>query len=272
MRSWEIPLIVMSGDSPIIAANGARAKRSLTTFALVAALVAELIFLLGDLSPGRGPASLSAPTAPPIAELVKRQNGVKIRDEGELVWEETRAKQTLYRRQSLLTLEDSRAEVAFLDGTGLLIDEKSLILLEKIPSDDSNGYSRIVVRLLHGTLRKTEPRKTSAVLRRVSAQTPALEIDTGDTRLELEPASELTITSRPEDPEGARIVVQSGEVKAESPHGAITVKQGEEAQLPKAGSAAAPTARKLPFSLLSVGSSRVDLQACKLEYSIVSPK
>lgn len=242
---------MVSGGASSIATNPGRAKRSLPTFVLLLGLAAETYFLLNDLSPGRKPASDSSAQAPPIGELVTRQNSVKVQNEGELVWEETQNKQTLYRRQSLLTLEGSRAEVAFLDGTGLMVDEKSLILLEKTPSDDSLGYNRIVVRLLHGTLHKAAPRKTSDLLRRVGSKTPEIEIDTGDSRIELSPSSELTIAMRPEDPEGAHIFVQSGEVKVESPHGALTVKPGEEANLPKAGSAAAPSSHKMPFTLLS---------------------
>ena len=53
----------------------------------------------------------------------------------------------------------------------------------------------------------------------------------------------------------------------------ILFKQHLETLLPKIKEAlAAPTPSANQIKLLTVGSSRVDLQACKLEYSIVSPK
>jgi hypothetical protein len=222
---------------------------------LLLGLAAEIYFLLGDLGPGRGPARANAPSASPIGELVSRREAVKLQNEGELVWDDAHDSETLYRRQSLLTPQGGKAEVAFLDGTGLMVDENSLIVLEKTPSDDSSSYSRIIVRLMRGTLHKSAPRKSSDLLRRMggpAGKTPEIEIDVAGTRVELTPASELTIISNPEDTGGARVIVRTGEVKIDTPSGAtLMLKPGEEAKLPERGSAEAATMRKLPFTLLS---------------------
>jgi hypothetical protein len=241
--------------TPSITTNPERAKRSLPAFVLLVGLAAEIYFLLGDFSPGQPSPNGAATTAPPIGELVERRAAVMLQNEGELVWESARDNQTLYRRQSVLTPQGGKAEIAFLDGTGLMVDENSLIVLEKTPSDDSSAYTRIVVRLLRGTLHKSSPRKSSDLLRKLGGpvgKTPEIEIESGGTRIELTPASEFTLTSSPEASGNARLTVRAGDIKVEAKGGAsLTVKPGEEATLPAPGSAAAPEAKKLPFNLLS---------------------
>lgn len=218
-------------------------------------LAAETYFLLGDLYSSRGPTRATTASATPIGELVSRREAVKIQNEGELIWDDAHDSDTLFRRQSLLTPQGGKAEVALLDGTGLLVDENTLIVLEKSPSNELSEYSRIIVRLLRGKLHKTAPRKTSNLLRRMggpAGKTPEIEIDVGGTRIELTPSSELTIAAMPESAGGARVIVRTGEVKIGGPSGdTLTVKQGEEAMLPKKGSTESATTRKLPFNLLS---------------------
>jgi hypothetical protein len=246
--------------NPSISTNPERAKRSLparaawrpwVTWALLLGLAAETYLLLRDLSPDRSPASAAAATsAPLIGELAGLRSSVKIQNEGEIVWEDARASQPLYRRQSLLTPAGGRADVAFLDGTGLMVDENSLIVLEKTPADDSAEYTHIIIKLLRGTLHKSSPRKSSDLLRRLggpAGRTPEIEIDAGDSRIEVLPSTELSVTASPEAQGGARLVVRAGEAKI----GALAVHPGEEALLPASGSNRAPVARKLPFNLLS---------------------
>ncbi len=236
-----------------ITLNDGRAKTTLlATLTLGVGLAIEVFYLLNDIPLWNPPSSRSfTPSTPPIAELMTRQNDVKTQAPDELVWNEAREGQTLYRRQSVLTLEGSKAEIAFLDGTGLTVDEKSLVQLEKTPSDESLGYQRLVIKLLRGKIHKSSPRKTSDLSRKLGARTPEIEIQTGDTHVMLTPSSELTITALPEDPtRGARIEVQSGEVSVVSPHGQMVSKQGEEVTTFK-DSESKPEVKTLSFTLLS---------------------
>lgn len=199
---------------------------------------------MSDLAPAPSFRAVAS-QAPPIAELMSVQNSVRVQDEGELIWDEASGRRTLFRRQSLLTLEGARAEIAFLDGTGLVIDEKSLVVLEKSPADDSGQYQRIVLRLVRGTLHKASPRKTSDLLRRIGSRTPEFEIEAGGARIELTPTSEVTVTT-------SHVLVQGGEIKITGSSGSpITVRSGEEARLAGAESKTPPVVQRAPFLLLS---------------------
>ncbi|MCM2321876.1 MAG: FecR domain-containing protein [Oligoflexia bacterium] len=240
-------------ENTIIAANPPTATRSTWPWAslgLLAALAVELYLLLNDvpLLPGQG-APVRGPTTAPVAELMTQRNIVRVQAPGGLVWEETTPGQVLHRSESVLTLARSRAEIAFLDGTGLVLDENTLVQLEKTPSDDASHYQKIVVKLLRGKLHKSAPKKASQLLSRQTEKgtTPPLEIQVGDTRAILNSATELTVTALPER---MSVEVHSGEVELSAPQKQITVTEGEEATLDAKGSSPR-VARKIPLTLLA---------------------
>lgn len=228
-----------------ITVNRENGKRRWTSFALVALLVTEVYLLIGDISfLGEGGRAPSGASGAPIAELVKHRNVVRTQAAGDLVWEDTSDGQTLFRKQNVLTMEGARAEIAFLDGTGLVLDENSLIQLEKNPGDDSSGYQRIVVKLLRGSIHKREPRRKSELLAKHGA-TPELEIRVGDVSAMISPSSELTVVANPEL--GGQFQVTSGEISLDAGGSKVSVGAGEVASIAKAG--AAPVKQKMDATL-----------------------
>lgn len=196
-----------------------RTKWRITSFLLILALIAEIYVLL--FSKKRPNTTSSTPV---IAQLVYSKNSVRYQNPGELVWDEISPQQTLFQEEQILTLDRSRAEIAFLDGTGLSMDENSLILLQRNSPNDLNNGEKITVRLLRGAIRKTRPNST------VNSSI-SLEIQVGNMSTVLPPESELMITAMPEQGGGAQIQVNQGELQVHSEHGIVSVKKGEDAKI-----------------------------------------
>lgn len=191
--------------------------------------------------------------APPIAELMMKRNTVRVQAPGDLVWDETKPGQTLHRRDSVLTMDQAKAELAFLDGTALVLDENSLIQLEKNPSDDSRGYQKIVVRLLRGRLHKRSPRGPW----RLPDGTPdarTLEVQVGSAVAALQPETELTITALPEQ---VSVQVHQGELELTNPSQKLKMIPGEEATFADGGATTAPRTRRIPLTLESPRANEV---------------
>src|SRR6478609_2956705 len=98
------------------------------------------------------------PSSPPIAELVTQKHSVKTRKDRSHAWEDTQLGQMLHRGQRLLTSDDAQAEISLLDGTKLVVEERSEIVLDKTPQDDSMRYQGMIVKLVRGILQKVSPR------------------------------------------------------------------------------------------------------------------
>lgn len=229
-----------------ITTNRERAKWWIIGSSLTALLGIEVYFLVHDIS-FLGSGSAMKITTPPIADLVSSRNTVRVQAPGDIVWEDTRDGQTLYRRQTLMTLEDSRAEIAFLDGTGLMMEEGSMIQLEKSPSNDGNDYNRILVQLVRGKLQKLKARGEG----KLGPESPELWVAVGNSHAILSPDSELSITAGPESAGGNTISVIKGEIRVQSPAGVAQVQAGDRITVQDRGSQEAPTTKKTPFSLLS---------------------
>jgi hypothetical protein len=210
----------------IIDVNSNRARWRITTLILFFALGIEIYALLNDI-PWIQSFFLDQPrqdhSDSPIAQLMSHKNTVRTQSGGEIVWSEASPQQGLHWQDSILTLERSKAEIAFLDGAGLIIDENSLIQLQRRTEGESNSQ-RITVKLLRGSLRKIKGRANSD-------STQELSIQVGDTLANLSNDSELTIVANPTSPEGGQIQVQAGEIRLETPSGTLLLKRDEETTL-----------------------------------------
>jgi len=212
-------IVANAAEESIISTNSDRSKWRKTAILLLIALLIEVYFIIYDI-PFLGQDRPAIDT-PPIADLVTSKNTVRVQDPGELVWGETTQGQRLHQRQSLLTLERSRAELAMLDGSGIEVDENSLITLESI--DESAGDIP-VIRIHRGGIRRTKSGKTGQ----------ALQILVGNHSLVASPDAELRVIAGPEGVGGrAEVIVDEGRVTLDPTPGMseLTLKAGQEMML-----------------------------------------
>ncbi len=189
---------------------------------MLLALGVELYLLLYDIPLLRNPPVSDPQNASreAIAELVSKINTVRVQSPGEIIWEETAEGQKLFRSQSVLTLERSRAEIAFLDGTAFVLGENSLVRLERNAADQPDA-DRIVVRLDRGTLSK-----------RVPTEHPlSLEID--GVLANFQPSTEFTLSRDASGKNAPRLLIQKGGAELLTSLGKISISEGQEAVLPK---------------------------------------
>ncbi len=220
----------------IIAANPNRAKQRLATAALLGALGVETYLLLSEKSfftPDPPRASSSR-----VAELAAAYNSVKVQTSGDLVWNPAKTGMPLERKQSVLTGDRARAEIAFLDGTGLVVDENSLIQVERSASAEGGGGERLSVRLLRGSLHRMPKGAEPGAPKFAS-----LEVQVGDAKVAVAPTADVSLRADGE------FLVRAGEVAVVAGTGATpAVKAGEEGRIAQDGSVAA---RKLPILLVA---------------------
>lgn len=86
--------------------------------------------------------------------VVKARQDLKRRSAGSLIWESSRERDTLYYRDSILTLSQSSATLYLNDQTELHLSENTLVSLEE-PTDRSS--SEIRIRFARGDLRARNP-------------------------------------------------------------------------------------------------------------------
>lgn len=194
-------------------------KLKISNLVLLALVTLEVYFLIFDFGPRQ---MKTNPLTQPIAQLMRRQNDVRIQDNHQIIWEEVQDQQMLFRQQSLLTLDQSKAEIAFLDGTGLVLDENSLIQIENISNKESQN--RIVIHLLRGTLHKKK-------MKAPSQKVPPIEmnIEAAHSIASFGPETELTI-SKPENNETAIIVVEEGASQIQTPKESVSLQAGQKIQ------------------------------------------
>ncbi len=189
--------------------------------------------------------------SPPLAELAVKHNDVKLQESGDLHWSDAEVRQSLRHGHSLLTLEDSTAELAFLDGTGIRVDPNSLISVERSDAREG-GSSTLRIRLLRGGLHKTAPRGRSEILRTPGAEmTPAFEISVGNSVAVVDAASMVSVVANRQDPDlGGTIQVLEGTVEVWNDHSARRVSGGEEVRIPPASSTGEVETHASPFVLI----------------------
>ncbi len=228
--------------------NRSRAKWRLIAAGLALALGVEIYLLVYDIPILRDPDMnrvVSGARGAIVAELVDRKNVVRIQEAGDIVWEDISPGQKLHQSQSVLTLEGAQAQIAFLDGSGLVVDESSLVRIERL---EKSG--RIVVSLMRGTLHKRGRHRTGKPSDR------DMEIRLGSATAIAKAGSEVTVVASPETAMGHRILVQEGQIALDAGTGSIEVSKGEEAQFtPDASSP--PRTRKLPFTLVYPRSNEI---------------
>jgi hypothetical protein len=243
-------------DNIIVSPNSDRAKRWAGTGSLFIILGIEVVLLIYDIPIFNIPRRSPNPS-PEIAQLMSKKNTVRVQTGGELVWSETENKQLLHRQESILTLERSAAEIAFLDGTGLEIGENSLVLLERNSGEAEGSKNQITVKLLRGTLHKSKVLRETNIPKELNMRaTPELNIQVGEIIAKVLPQSELTVKADANVDGKGRVIVQSGEVPLLTPEGAVSLKGGEEAEIttqvsqdPQSKSTF--TTRQVTFSLLA---------------------
>ncbi|MGZ3697616.1 MAG: FecR domain-containing protein, partial [Bdellovibrionota bacterium] len=180
----------------------------------------------------------SGSETPPIADLISHRNETLFQAPGEVIWASTHDGQTLHRNARVMTLERSKAEIAFLDGTGIVVEENTMIELERNPTEGP-GLKSLRLKLVRGSIRKA-PRHALA-----GAPAPQVEIETAGSTLEVSPLSELAVSVEASG-KAARVQVFAGEAQAQgsADSAPVTIGAGDEASLGKK-----VTARKAVFSL-----------------------
>lgn len=162
-----------------------------------------------------------------IATLGNRKKTVRFQESGELVWTKVADKQPLYVRQSLLTLDDSSAEVVFQEGSTIHVGENSLIQLSELEHQKADAFNQndsVVIGLLRGTIRKTKEISGPAQKKMV--------FKVGQTELHSSPESEFSIVSDPIKKDKFKLSITNGDVKVVS--GAkeqLQVREGQEVSL-----------------------------------------
>ena len=127
-------------------------------------LIAEVFWLFVDLQWIEVPYFSKKTMGSNMSEagyIISSKKDLKRRGANSLVWEDTQAKDTLYYRDSVLTLSQSSAKLYLKDQTDLELSENTLVTLEE-PEDKTK--SEIRLRFSRGDLRARNPSfKTSVV-------------------------------------------------------------------------------------------------------------
>jgi len=130
--------------------------------------------------------------------LVKRN--VRKKSHSSLVWEDTKGAQNVFAYDSVLTLDQSAAEVSLNSGTSISLHENTLVSIEPPSQEDSRGPVRLHFR--KGSINAALGRELATV-------------DAGDWVVEAGAQSKITVRSKGKD----QIEIEShgGEVKVINP-------------------------------------------------------
>ncbi|MBY0554360.1 hypothetical protein K2P97_07520 [bacterium] len=134
-----------------------KSKDRLWIALIVVALVIECVWLLSDLNLISLPfisQKKSVSSGVEAGYVMKAKEDLRRRSADSLVWEKTNEKDTLYYRDSLLTLSEGSARLYLKDQTELQLSENTLVTLEE-PDDKST--SEIRLRFSRGDLRARNP-------------------------------------------------------------------------------------------------------------------
>ncbi len=136
-------------------------------------------------------------------------------------WEEARQGDLLFNRDGLRTFPRSSAEVAFHDGTRLLVTESSLVFLQR-SGGKLEGVERKSVEIVEGQADVEASSAGNAAAR------PEVEIVLGPARATARPSATSASRTRARKPEagGAKLMVYGGESEMEAGGTKITVPEG----------------------------------------------
>jgi hypothetical protein len=147
---------------------------------------------LVDLFQGQAERNQSAKQV--IGQLIQKRENVKRKGADSIIWEESNTNDTLYRYDSVLTLDNSTAQLSLEGDVKLQIHENTLVMLEPLEQADSDTLR---VRFYRGQLRS-----------RNSGQ--RLSLGTGEWSVEAKPGTDLSLRAL----EGSRVELEinKGEV------------------------------------------------------------
>lgn len=156
----------------------------------------DLPFLEGQRNPSQGVE---------IAQLMEARNSVRLQDPGDLVWRKGFPLERLVSQQTLLTQEDSSADLAFDEGLGVQVVQNSMVVIRNKETPD--GPLRM--ELLRGTL-QTQPLRTALE----GAPAQKMQLQMGRAQLLYDGAADFVATVDPKNPELSHVLVRSGQVSA----------------------------------------------------------
>lgn len=241
-------------------------RKSAATLLLLAALAVEVYFLvrgkpLGLLSKWTGGSSWME--GEPIASVVSKVQDVRVQPVGDLVWDAVEPAQTLYKKQNLLTLARSKVLIEFADGSGLELQENTLVEIDR-PAE-SGGFGkpkRLSMKLLRGSLRKVRTRKEPG-----AAAPTDYEIQLGDSKIEF--GSRTSLNLQAEDAasgRGAQVVVEEGDARTDHAGESLSLRAGEEGAFPLQGEKGSVVTRRNQFApVLPSGGALLESEAEKTQ-------
>lgn len=120
-------------------------------------LVLEVAYLVtgleGDPS-DRDAMATAASSVRPLGEVLRTEKSVRRRGQNTLVWSESKADDTVFEYDSVLTLAGSAARIRLAGDTTLTLEENTLVVLEPPRSDDDG---RLRIRFSKGSVRSSNP-------------------------------------------------------------------------------------------------------------------
>lgn len=199
-----------------------------------------------------GPATTQNPAAPPIGQLVRAGEGVQTQPSGEMTWDSAPTGGDVREFDRILTAETAEAEVAFLDGLGLVIGPNSLIELSR--RNSGSGDAPIQIRLLRGTLRRARGR---------SARPASFLV--GNSRILTSAEAEFLIKAQTGN--APEVTLTSGTAELSTPAQNLTIAAGQKAVIDAdPSSQTLPEITRSPFApLVPAPDQRWDLPASATE-------
>ncbi|MEK6556287.1 MAG: hypothetical protein AABZ31_13655, partial [Bdellovibrionota bacterium] len=133
-----------------------------------------------------------------IGHMIQKRENVKRKGADSIIWEDSNPNDTLYRYDSVLTLDNSTAQLNLEGDVKLQIHENTLVMLEPI---EQNSEDSLRVRFYKGQLRS-----------RNSGQ--RLSVGSGEWTVEAKPGTDLSL--RALEGERVELEINKGEVHLEN--------------------------------------------------------
>ncbi len=237
-------------SSTIIKSNPSETKDRIAFLVLFLFLASEVYCLIFDIPFLGSNSTDNQVTGKPIANLMLKKDFVQKQRSGTLTWEDVSESQAFVQNDSLLTLEHSKAEVAFLDGTGIVLEENSMVKLERI--ENPILPNRFSIKLLRGRLRKGKSYARLPLNARPGEIPMELGIQVDHNWIKFSPNAELSVSSNPRS-SLTEVIVEQGEIEIENlaSQTKLKVKRNEQIILPKNKDSNFPTPTAVSHSPIS---------------------
>lgn len=146
-----------------------------------------------------------------IGSLINKKKNVKRRSQGSIVWEDSQESDSLMTNDSILTLENSSAQLKLKDEVKISLHENTLIVLETLENKKNDSLR---IRFNYGDF-FSQNRKQR------------LQVGSGDILLDAKPGTNLSLKSIEGDQIEVEVVSGSVDVvKKHSPHKSQTIENG----------------------------------------------